>query len=200
MKGFYCQFQVCCFALSFLLVGTATALPSPFENSLANDGITETFLRVFPNYKLTHSPFCSLGEISDETFGQQLLFYSSDEKLPIIELRTISSKTLNAYSLPASRSDSGYGIIVVTDSLLRVAKDESAIAFVLAHEMAHLKDDHFMPPMSDAIFTQKQRKFFENIQEQWELAADAYAIATIRRIGFNEQQAFRLLESLQSWN
>lgn len=54
-----------------------------------------------------------------------------------LEFRAIPSAGANAFALPA-------GIVIITDDLVALAKDDDEIAAIMAHELGHVRSRHIM--------------------------------------------------------
>lgn len=88
--------------------------------------------------------------------------------------------------------------IVITASLLSLLRDSSELAFVIAHELAHIEHDHFSPEIPFAMFTPRQLAHIASTHQRWELDADASAIALLRSGGFDLRASVDILGRLES--
>ncbi len=177
------------FSLNMLVGINALAMSSTGENL-----ILSSFLALYPDYRVSSEPICSNSANHNST--TDLLFYSSTADVSILKIVVIPTKKPNAYALAKSSTMDEEAKIVLTQGLLDLIHTNSALAFVIAHEMAHLKAEHFLPDFSQTIFTSAQQKFFENITQNWELVADHEALQKLYEAGFEDKKAIKFLSSL----
>ena len=125
------------------------------------------------------------------------------------QVTILNSPSVNAFALPG-------GYLYVTRGLLALTNDESEIAAVLAHEMAHVTARHaalreeqaesakvvshtlavFKDERAGADALKHRQATLAGFSRQQELDADAVGIATIARAGYDPNGAVRFLASM----
>jgi len=118
------------------------------------------------------------------------------------ELRAVAAPVPNAFALPG-------GFVFVTDALVRLcADDRDALAFVVAHEMGHVRLSHARDRlMADLVFDVVGRRvpaagqvvremLGKGYSRQQELEADREAVRLMVAGGFHPDGAVRALERL----
>lgn len=118
------------------------------------------------------------------------------------ELRAVAAAAPNAFALPG-------GFVFVTDALVRLcADDRDALAFVVAHEMGHVRLRHARDRfMADVVFDAVSRRvpaagqvvremLGKGYSRQQELEADREAVRLMTAGGFHQDGAVRALERL----
>jgi hypothetical protein len=88
------------------------------------------------------------------------------------------------------------GLIVLTSSLLNTITSPSELAFVLAHELAHLQHEHIPAPPVNLILTNEQEKHIDSIRRKWEIQADQEATRMLISAGYNPTHGAQLLKRL----
>lgn len=86
--------------------------------------------------------------------------------------------------------------LFLTSGLLNLLQTESELAFVLAHEIAHLQNDHFSPHIPSLILTPEQLIHISLVHEDWEFVADRQALETLRAANYHPAESITLLERL----
>lgn len=112
-----------------------------------------------------------------------------------LQFSLIDITQANAYALPAS--DSAEAEIVLTSGLLEEIQTDSELAFVLAHELAHIEDSHFPLQAPTLLLNSKQIAHIQNVHQSWELLADRKAVAILEQSGFHSLEAIALLRRLE---
>lgn len=126
------------------------------------------------------------------------------------DITVLNSPTVNAFALPG-------GYLYVTRGLLALANDESEVAAVLAHEIAHVTSNHGIERsrlvrtqgiaqkvVSDVVTNEVAGKKAEasvarrvaSFSQEQELQADAVGIKMLARAGYDPFAAARFLESM----
>jgi len=73
------------------------------------------------------------------------------------------------------------------------------IAFVLAHEMAHIRLDHFAPSFPFAVLTSAQLEHIVEVRQDWEYAADGIATDAIANAGYARSAGLSILERISEF-
>jgi predicted Zn-dependent protease len=118
------------------------------------------------------------------------------------QFRAVAAPGPNAFALPG-------GFVFVTDSLLRLCDaDTDALAFVMAHEIGHVRLDHARDRfMADLVFDVVGRRvpaagqvvremLGKGYSRDQELEADREAVQLLTAAGFHADGAVRALERL----
>jgi predicted Zn-dependent protease len=109
-----------------------------------------------------------------------------------IQVFIIEKSTPNAYALPSPDR------IFISRSLLELIENESELAFVIAHEMAHIKYHHFSPHLP-IILNEAQLARIALIHQSWEYEADNEALRLIQGAGFAPESSVSLLKRLSEY-
>lgn len=116
--------------------------------------------------------------------------------LSSVEIMIDEEARPQAFARPAEKPTLS-GRIVLSTGLLAMLENESELAFVVAHELAHLEHDHFSPQLPVAMLTSRQLAQIALTHQRWELQADADAVALLRTAGFDPKAAVSLLGRLE---
>lgn len=103
-----------------------------------------------------------------------------------------------ARNLAPSAFAAGDGYIVLTDGLVPFVRDESQLAAVLAHEMAHILLGHFCRPARAGGRDYQVGTVVQHYDPAAEEEADNRAAHILRRAGFNPEAMESLLRCLAS--
>lgn len=165
--------------------------------------VADVFLTLYPAYRPTSDGSCELSSIADSSIADDssatFLFYSLAAKnLSTITLTILDDPRPNAYAIDSAHSASGASELFLTKGLLELMTSRAALAFVIAHEMAHLELDHFAPDFSLLVLTASQEQRVRRIHEDWELTADRRAAQILRKTGFDNREAIDFLRLLGS--
>jgi len=135
---------------------------------------------------------------------------ASDRPNQSYQITILNAPSINAFALPG-------GYLYVTRGLLALANDSSAVAAVLAHEMAHVTADHATARQNKArtamIVSQvvtdvlndddtgrlalaSSQRSLASFSRQQELEADVIGVKTIGRAGYDPFAASRFLTSM----
>lgn len=130
------------------------------------------------------------------------LVTAQDNRSRSFELRAVTAAVPNAFALPG-------GFVFVTDALVRLcADDRDALAFVVAHEMGHVRLSHARDRfMADLVFDVVGRRvpaagqvvremLGKGYSRHQELEADREAVRLMTAGGFRSDGAVRALERL----
>jgi len=172
---------------------------SPTASSMQGE-IEAVFSRLYPQYGMHQvaTLMCVarseevLPFVMDSMFSQTSVRY----KQPRVEITLTSDVYPNAYALPHPSEKNNGVEIVLTAGLMRLVSNESELAFILAHEMAHLRLEHFSPHVPFLILNSEQLARIALIHQNWELEADREALEVLETAGFNGLAAVSLLERL----
>jgi predicted Zn-dependent protease len=103
-----------------------------------------------------------------------------------------------ARNLAPSAFAAGDGYIVLTDGLVSFVRDESQLAAVLAHEMAHILLGHFCRPARAGGRDYQVGTLVQHYDAEAEEEADNRAAHILRRAGFDPGAMASLLRCLAS--
>ena len=101
-----------------------------------------------------------------------------------------------ARNLAPSAFAAGDGYIVLTDGLVSFVRDESQLAAVLAHEMAHILLEHFCRPARAGGRDYQVGNLVQHYDAEAEEEADSKAVHLLRRAGFDPYAMASLLRCL----
>jgi predicted Zn-dependent protease len=135
---------------------------------------------------------------------------ASDKPDQSYRITILNAPAVNAFALPG-------GYLYVTRGLLALANDSSAVAAVLAHEMAHVTADHAIARQNKArtamivsrvvtdvledddagrLALASSQRSLASFSRQQELEADAIGVRTIGRAGYDPFAASRFLTAM----
>ncbi|HAG50846.1 MAG TPA: hypothetical protein DHU69_08705 [Deltaproteobacteria bacterium] len=89
------------------------------------------------------------------------------------------------------------GHIVITTGILDLFNNDSELAFIIGHELAHIVRGHF-DDKSDVLGISKDIYLPENIWK--EMDADAYSLKIIKAAGYEPAASLRVLNILRTNN
>lgn len=140
------------------------------DSAFANTKISppQILIKLYPEFRL-------------ENFKENEWTFQGKNKT--LKLKIIDSeKSKNAF---AYTSKSGKQQILITKQLFNTLSADHELAFVIAHEMSHLKLKHYaLPNFSSYVLSEQQkRKISEHLQNQ-ELLADNMAVETLKSAGY----------------
>jgi beta-barrel assembly-enhancing protease len=129
-----------------------------------------------------------------DKIGQNLIKDNPD--LKNIRFYTLRSNVINAFSTKQ-------GIIFVTQGLVAQLSNESQLAFVLAHEIAHYLKDHVIVGYKENIELAKSRNSYEgkikqysNYSKEKEFEADQIGLELYHRAGYSSETALEVFDVL----
>ena len=164
--------------------------------------LAKLFTQLFPEFEYV-SPV-SACELWSSGLGELFLpktvllrFRSVDEHIPAIELVISDSPNANAIALPAETESNQPAQIILSRALLDYLSDRAELAFVLAHEMSHIRQDHF-PLFPPFLLTASQLKRINDIHKSWELEADREALSLLEARRMNLEAPVRVLRRLEA--
>ena len=164
-----------------------------FDQSAAIREIKLIFVKLYGrSYLSAHMPLCAENAPSANT---AINFFALDSSLSDVRIRIQKSAAANAFALP-SPSSAGPAEIVLTSALLELLRDPSELAFVIAHEMAHIRQKHLAANFPDMLLTISQRMRIDEVHRGWELEADLEAMKLLEKANLNSSSAFAVLERL----
>ncbi len=114
-----------------------------------------------------------------------------------ISFIVINQAQANAYALPADYEVGQPARIMISLGLLELISNESALAFVLAHEMGHLKFDHFSPHVPALFLSPETQSRIALVHREWEHVADRYALVQLVEAGYDPAEGVSLMERLE---
>lgn len=148
--------------------------------------VEQTWLKLFPEYEVAK-------------YNQQEIVFT----LPPTRLAAQSPKQLqisfldngkaNAFATPPTNVGAK---IILTSGLMTQLSSCEELAFVLAHEMSHINNDHFAPDISALILPQSLIEKMVRIHHDWELIADKDAAERLQAKGIDNHYALSLLGKL----
>lgn len=118
------------FGLPWAARKIAFTLPSGVLRQLGEQTLATLDRTMLDPTKLTHERQLAL-----QAKFKQFLATTGDTTPYIIEFRSMKSTGANAFAMPS-------GVIVITDELVMLAKDDHEIIGVLAHECGHIQHRH----------------------------------------------------------
>ena len=185
-------FTVCFLTYGFVLISVQTPAAAA-DSEVPHPALLElqeAVSKLFPNHKL---------EIRH--LGENKSYVLIDELADIgpvrIELKL--SEKPNAFAIPAYRSKSGAAQIILTTALKNLLINKSELAFVIAHELAHLREDHFSPDLPAITLTSSQLEKIVRVHQGWEMTADKEAVEMLYRRGLDARAGLHLLGRLDQF-
>lgn len=170
--------------------------------------IPAVFTRLYPAYVvLSHSarqiPAAGSSSLAENGDGADWRagwnFISRQPGLPSLRIEFLDDPEPNAYAVSSKQNANRQAIIYLSRGITALFRSRSDLAFVLAHEMAHLKADHHMPDFSLALLTGRQLKRISAIHQDWEFQADQAALTQMARAGFDTLAPAALLQELSRY-
>lgn len=131
------------------------------------------------NYK--NSSLCSWRNFATSTLDKIVSSDRGEDKKTVenkVSIRILESNRTIAEG--RKNPDSSYSILL-SNGLFQKINNPSTLKFVLAHEYAHVKYNHFAPNLENYILSEKQRNRLEHIYQEWELKADSFAINSLTK-------------------
>ena len=193
VNNFFLGFFLC-FAASVLTLTISVSEAAASSSNEAPPALLElqdTVKNLFPN---------SVVELRrNETSGAQFLWLSNALDSKPISLEILNHEKPNAFAIPAYRSQSGTARIVLTTALIELLMNKSELAFVIAHEMAHLKADHFSPDIPAITLSRAQLEHMVKVHQSWEMTADKEAVEMLHRRGLDARAGLHLLGRLDEF-
>lgn len=119
-----------------------------------------------------------------------------------IEIYVNKSPSVNAFAVPS-------GLIVVNIGVLSRVKNEAQLAYLLLHEIAHVKKEHGLNKISETSDIIRGKGKYQNLShykrmnmltsrsKEQELEADGYAFQMFKNLGYDNKESIGLLEMLQ---
>lgn len=158
-----------------------------------------TYGGLYPNAKLERTVAGLVGR----------LVAASDAPNKSVRLTILNSPAINAFALPS-------GDLYLTRGLITLANDESELAAVIAHELAHVTADHARLRQRQARAAALARRVSDVVadpaiklstretadlsraafSQRQELQADEIGVKTLARAGFDPFAAARFLEAM----
>ncbi len=183
------------FLVWFLLAAT---LVSP-QFAAADDGesiparlseIHDAISVLFPNSKL---------EVKQKQNAAAYLLVNDVLAGSPIQLELLDDSKPNAFAIPSYRSQSGTPRIILTSGLNSLLINKSELAFVIAHEISHLREDHFSPDLPAITLTSSQLRKIVQVHQSWEMSADRSAVEMLHRRGLDARAGLHLLGRLHEF-
>jgi hypothetical protein len=156
------------------------------------NSIEAAFLRLFPEYERSASECTS-------TPGSAVHFRSTDKRAPDVTIALAASEKVNAVALPEDKKRLTPARIVLSRGLLGEITSISELAFVLGHEMAHIRNDFFAVPLPGALLSGEAQARISRIHRNWEQQADREALAALSRAGFDVTSAPVFIDRLEKF-
>lgn len=113
-----------------------------------------------------------------------------------LEILVSDSLTANAMAFRANALEREPARIVISKGLMSLLHSESELAFVLAHEIAHIRREHFSPDLPLAMLTPKQLERINKTHDDWEHIADKEALRLLESRVFDPFSSTRLLRRI----
>ncbi len=136
--------------------------------------------------------------------GQRLAKYFLRKEIPL-HFSAMENPMINAFAIPG-------GYIIATTGMLNFAKNESELAWVLGHEIAHIENRHSLLRLKLLLIKRKipllkrALKLTEilnsllqlSYSEQMELEADRRGLILVKKADYNPYAALNLLKRFES--
>jgi len=113
-----------------------------------------------------------------------------------IEFSVIEDLNANAFALAAHPEEGLAAQVKITRPLFDVVQNESELAFVISHEVSHIRHDHFSVQFPASMLTSSQRDRITRTHQRWELTADEEAVARMRGSNFDQLSSLEILDRL----
>lgn len=162
------------------------------ETTLADDYEQKRIPKIIVKDKLAQS---SIYEIARPIFQTS----TRKDKKCVWRIYVVDTGRLNAYTC-------GYGLICIEKELIKVCKNETMLASVIAHEVGHVHHKHAERRIStDRLYKyfkinkfdkQSSEKLYKSYHRLWEKEADAFIIKAFLKTGYNLNQAHTFMEIL----
>lgn len=183
-------------------ISEGSSIPLEKSGSISHSWNTETpinkllltFETLFPEFITSRNEQCAISK--PPTPGEdktEVEVYHPRHQTPIIRLIVKESPIPNAYAFPAH---DGKASMIISTALLETTNDEAELAFILAHEVAHILHDHTPFPEEAHFITKKHRKRIHAVRNAWENDADQFAIALLKDKNIDLEGSVRILEKL----
>lgn len=175
------------------------------KSHLSNLYLSTTFLKLYPQYTLVSDQSClrdqnvSLEFFEHRTGELQPSSITTNQDPQTIDIIIQEQSAPNAYALPMNEGSQTPAQIILNQGLLESIRDESELAFVLAHEISHIRHNHFQTHLPELLLTVSQIRHIDSVHRAWELAADQEAIADLKNSGFNILASISVLERFCSF-
>ena len=148
-------------------------------------------------YKATREVSCK----AELTFLHQSRLYqipaTNDQAHAIsVNVVVLPGSTPNAYASEIGVRGFSQFVVHLTSELLRNVRNESELAFILAHEIAHIRGEHFPVAADGMILSDSVKAHIARVHRSWELEADQKAIADLKRANYSIASAVALLNRI----
>ena len=174
-----------CFISALASAQSIAALENPSSN----------YTRVANLLSKLYPEICELSE-SAKSVSISFADTNCQNKHLSIEVEIQDKLEPNAFALAV---DEKSGKVIITKGLLSMLKTESELAFVLAHEITHIKLDHFPAILPDTFLSKKQIAHITHIHQSWEYLADKVATEKLYTAGLDPTSALHLLGKLEQF-
>jgi len=187
------------FFLAFLSLATAVSAAET-EHKTGHSQLAHVFLRLYPNYTQVEASHCLCQTVKETpSISASPLCFKADSSSRI-RLVLHKKDRLNAISLTICPETKKIGEIVIYSELLEQLVSPSEIAFVIAHEMAHLDAGHVLPPLGPTVLSHSQMEEIASIRRRWEHEADIRALDKIVDAGYSAKAPEDLLRRIDTAN
>lgn len=139
---------------------------------------------------------CSDSE-THAVLDSQMYLTGGDGELIAVAIGIIDDENPNSYALPADIENGEPARIFLTRGLLEQIQSADELAFVLAHESAHIRLNHFVPPLPLAILSAADLEHISAVRQGWEFEADRLALYDLKLAGMNAGAAREALVRLE---
>ena len=140
--------------------------------------------------------FCS-GTEANLGSGSEMFLTGGDGEPIAVSIGIIDDSNPNSYALPADSESGEPARIFLTRGLLEQIQSVDELAFVLAHESAHIRLNHFVPPLPLAILSAADLEHISAVRQGWEFEADRLALYDLKLAGMNASAASAALLRLE---
>ena len=184
---------------SILLFLAAAFLPAAQAQESDNyQKIESVFKNLYPDYslksKLSNSQNTSMLFQAESINSDCSNNFAVQHDLNEVKLEIRHDPRIIAYALATAKPVK----LVISSGLVSKLDTESQLAFILAHEMAHLIQGHVSLDLEDILFTQKQLQHIHRTRQQWELDADSLAHSHLQKSGYSTDAIPEVLQILSN--
>jgi Peptidase family M48 len=146
--------------------------------------------KLFPDSIQLDKALCPL---TLEEFSSNSIYLYNPWSGKIASIEIQDSKEALAFSGEDKLALSG---VILSSSFLSQIKSPEELAFVLAHEMAHIELGHLTSSINLAFLTNKQREHIVAVHHKWELTADTFALNLLNKQGFKTNDISSFIKRL----
>lgn len=171
--------------------------------------IAEVLARLYPQHLLhSESVQCEYSAKPPESIlgaesGSRAAFLidaSTDAWARVIKVEIVDQRLPNAVAIEPDPELSTPPIIRISTALLERLPDEAALAFILAHEMSHLRSGKIPAQLDGILLSPRQIARIAETHQRWEEEADAEATRVIFAAGYANASGSDVLSQLRGFD